>query len=186
MSDRLYLSYRLRGFTAQNMLRHFEKALRLFPFSRLKPGAAIAVYAVEIAEPALFENAFPETPNPGEMLAAAKEYRADDSAVEVEASWDLWQYDGDWKLSPALVRFTCFGPRFENDEGEHLRIELGLEDLFLPQPDLPNPLVMVRSNIRSLLRLVREIDAALPVERRQLWSESGENFVERLQAALGE
>ncbi len=186
MSDRLYLSYRLRGFTAQNMLRHFERALRPFPFSRLKPGVAIAVYAVEIAAPALCERAFPETPDPGELLAAAKEYRADDSAVEVEASWDLWQYDGDWKLAPALVRFTCFGPRFEGDEGEHLRVDFGLESRFLPQADLPNPLVMVRSNIRSLLHLVREIDSSLPVERRQLWSESGENFAERLQAALHE
>ncbi len=186
MPDRLYLSYRLRGFTAQNMLRHLEKALRVFPFSRLRPAAAIAVYAVEIAEPALFERAWPEAPDVGEMLAGVRQFRADDSAVEVEASWDLWQYDGEWKVAPARVRFTCFGPRFESGQGEHLQIDFGLEDLFLPQPDLPDPLVMVRSNIRSLLHLVHEIDGALPAEGRQLWSESGGNFAERLREALRE
>jgi hypothetical protein len=64
MPDRLYLSYRLRGFTAQNMLRHFEKALRVFPFSRLRPGAAIAVYAVEIAERRFSSAPGPKRPTP--------------------------------------------------------------------------------------------------------------------------
>ena len=44
---------------------------------------------------------------------------------------------------------------------------------------------MVRSNIRSLLHLVHTLDDALAVDRRQLWSESGVNFAERLQSALG-
>jgi hypothetical protein len=35
MADQLYLSYKLRNFSAQNMLRHYEKLLRIFPFSRL-------------------------------------------------------------------------------------------------------------------------------------------------------
>lgn len=185
MADRLYVSYWLRGFTQANMLRQFEKALRLFPFSRLRSGARLAVYAVEISEPAAFEREFSETPEVDGILSAAREFRCDDSAIEVEAAWDLWQYDGEWKLRPAPVRFTCFGPGFESEAGEHLRIDFGQENLFLPQPDLPNHLTVVRSNIRSLLHLVHEIDNSLPVERRQLWSESGENFAERLQAALG-
>jgi hypothetical protein len=45
---------------------------------------------------------------------------------------------------------------------------------------------MARSNIRSLLHLVRELDGALNAESRKLWTESGENFAERLQAALEE
>jgi hypothetical protein len=184
MADRLYLSYWLRGFNGANMLRHLEKALRLFPFSRIRPMVSLTVYAVEISEPAIFERAFPGTPDLAEVLAAARDFRSDDSAIEVEASWDLWQYDGEWKLTPARVRFTCYGPAFESEAGENLRIDFGLEDLFLPQPDLPNHLVIVRSNVRSLLRLVHEIDNNLAVERRQLLSESGENFAERLQTAL--
>src|SRR5260370_11811281 len=41
MADQLYLSYWLHGFSAQNMLRHFEKMVRLFPFSRLALGATV-------------------------------------------------------------------------------------------------------------------------------------------------
>ncbi len=185
MPDRLYLSYWLRGYTGQNMLRHFEKALRLFPYSRLKPGAALTVYAVEPSEPALLERAYAETPDAAELLNAAREFRADDCAVEVEACWDLWQFESEWKLRPTRVLLTCHGPRFERDPDDHIRLDFGLEDLFLPQPDLKDSLVMVRSNIRSLLHLVHGLDDALVAERRQLWSESGANFAERLQAALG-
>ena len=185
MPDQLYVSYWLRGFTGPNMLRHLDKALRLFPFSRLKPGVALTVYAVRISEPAVFERVFPETPQVSDLVAAARDFLADDCAIEVEAAWDLWQYDEEWKLRPARVRLTCYGPRFESESDENLRIDFGLEDLFLPQTELPNHLVMVRSNIRSLLHLVHEIDSQLAVERRLLWSESGGNFADRLQAALG-
>jgi hypothetical protein len=43
---------------------------------------------------------------------------------------------------------------------------------------------MVQSNIKSLLKLVHDLDDALPVETRRLWSESGENFSEKLHQAL--
>ena len=42
----------------------------------------------------------------------------------------------------------------------------------------------IQSNIKSLLKLVHDLDDALPVETRRLWSESGENFSEKLQQAL--
>ena len=184
MPDQLYVSYWLRGFTGENMLRHLDKALRLFPLSRLKPGVVLTVYAVEISEPAVFERAVRESPEIPDLLAAAKDFHADDCAIEVETAWDLWQYTDEWKLTPPRVRLTCYGPRFERDSDENLLIDFGLEDLFLPQPDLPNQLVPIRSNIRSLLHLVHEMDNNLPVERRHLWSESGGNFAERLQAAL--
>jgi hypothetical protein len=37
-----------------------------------------------------------------------------------------------------------------------------------------------------LLHLVDDLDAALPIERRRLWSESGENFAARLAGILNE
>jgi hypothetical protein len=43
---------------------------------------------------------------------------------------------------------------------------------------------MVQSNIKSLLKLVHDSDDALPVETRRLWSESGDNFSEKLHHAL--
>ena len=50
--------------------------------------------------------------------------------------------------------------------------------------DLPNYGFMAQSNIRSLLHLVHELDAAFPSAVRTLWTESGENFAQRLQEAL--
>jgi hypothetical protein len=65
-----------------------------------------------------------------------------------------------------------------------LEIEFGIDANFLPQPDLPDSPRMIESNIKSLLKLVHDLDDALPVETRRLWSESGENFAEKLHQAL--
>ena len=43
---------------------------------------------------------------------------------------------------------------------------------------------MTESNIKSMLRLVHELDSALPVAKRKLETESGENFADRLQQVL--
>jgi hypothetical protein len=45
---------------------------------------------------------------------------------------------------------------------------------------------MVQSNIKSLLRLVHELDDILPVEKRLLSTESAVNFAERLQQVLSQ
>jgi hypothetical protein len=120
------------------------------------------------------------------------------------------QTKGDWKLAPARVALCCFGPEFNQspsavpraldvprtsvlafpgpDEdaaiGCALEIEFGIDANFLPQPDLPDSPHMIESNIKSLLKLVHDLDDALPVETRRLWSESGENFAEKLHQAL--
>jgi len=60
----------------------------------------------------------------------------------------------------------------------------GVDANFLPQPDSPGEVLMVQSNIRSLLRLVHDVDDKLAAERRSLWTESGENFHDKLQRAL--
>jgi hypothetical protein len=43
---------------------------------------------------------------------------------------------------------------------------------------------MTQSNIKSLLKLVHDLDDVLSVSKRRLWTESGENFAEKLQEAL--
>ncbi len=77
-----------------------------------------------------------------------------------------------------------YGPDFESASGEHLLVDAGPEDLFLPNPasDQWRP---VQSNIRSVLHLAQDLDAALPVERRLLWSETEENFAARLEEFPG-
>ena len=183
MADQLYLSYWLRGFTGHNMLRHFSIMLAKFPFSRLSPPAVLRVRAVDETEPIVFERGF-EEPQPGEILAASKEFVHPDSALEINGKWDIWQFDQEWKVAPARVSLWALAPDFSRDAGEDLRIDFGIDSNFLPQPEAGESFLPVQSNIRSLLHLVHELDDALAVERRQLWTELGENFAEKLQDAL--
>jgi len=185
MAEQLYLSYRLRSFNAQNMLRHYEKMLRIFPFSRLaRQPATFKVLAVDYNEPVVLEVPCPQPIALDNVLAAAKDFENPDACYRLESWWDLWQFETDWKLAPSRVALCCFGPEFEHESEDQLAIEFGIDAHFLPQPGTPNGMRMVQSNIKSLLKLVHDLDDALPVETRRLWSESGENFSEKLHEAL--
>jgi hypothetical protein len=123
-----------------------------------------------------------------DVLEVLHAYTGDDVAQRVESFWDLWQFiDGDWALAPARVALICQGPEFDNTTGqavadqEQLRIEFGVDINYLPQPEIAGSARMTESNLRSLLRLVHELDSTLPVKGRKLETESGENFAERLQ-----
>jgi len=188
MADQLYLSCWIRGFSEHDMLRHFDKLLRTFPLSRLARNPfTLKVTAVDFTVPALLEVPFEHPLQIASVVAAAKEFQNADCCYQFDAAWDLWDYDGgEWKLAPARASLFCFGPAFENEGGENLRIDLGVDSLFLPHPELEGSARMIESNIRSLLKLAHDVDNALRVDRRRLWSESGENFAERLQQALSE
>jgi hypothetical protein len=187
MADRLYLSYWLTGFTENNMLRFFEKALRLFPVSRLNPNAStLRITPLNETEPAIFERAFPPDFAVEHVIAAAREFLHPDSCYEFDTSWDLWQFEEEWRLKPSRVSLLCFGPEFERDLDENLRVDFGVDANFLPHNEAPNALAMAQSNIRSLLKFVHEVDDAFGAPRRQLWTESGESFVDSLQRLLTE
>jgi hypothetical protein len=186
MSDRLYLSCWVRGFNETNMLRHFGKMLELFPSSKLaQRGPVLRVYALEYAEPPLLERSFDPGAEAAEVIGAARDFVQPDCSVEIDGFWDLWQYDAEWKLRPAAVTLTCFGSSFDRDNDDHLRIDFGLEDKFLPLAGVEGALRMGQSNLRSLLHLVGEIERTLPLDRRVVWSESGANFAELLAQAVG-
>lgn len=181
MSDRLYLSCWVRGFKETNMLRHFETLLGVFPFSKLSQrGPVLRVYALEHAEPPLIEKEFPAPIDSAALIASAREFMHEDCGSEVDAFWDLWQFDQEWKLAPAAATVLCSGPGFENEIGDHLRIEFGRDARFLPMNGVEGSLRMGQSNLRSLLHLVSEVERVLPLEKRQLWSESGANFADLL------
>jgi hypothetical protein len=186
MAELLYLSYWLRGVTEHNMLRHFEKLLRTFPFSTQSPKPVILrIYAIEYAEPPMLERSFDPLADPGALIQSAKEFAHSDCAYVVQGYWDIWRYEQDWKLTPSQVTLACHGPLFENEQRDQLRAEVGLDSDFLPQPEVPDSVKKVQSNIKGLLRLAHELDNSLPSEKRLLWSESGRNFAEKLQSALG-
>ncbi|HLX43047.1 MAG TPA: hypothetical protein VKR43_06420 [Bryobacteraceae bacterium] len=185
MSDRLYLSLWIRNFDESTMLRHFEKMLGLFPFSKLAArGPVLRVYAIEYSEPPLFEREFIPGAEPREIVEAASEFMKDDCACELDAAWDLWQFDGDWKLAPAAVTLTCFAPVFDNDIADHLRIEFGLDSRYIPDPKIEGGLRMGQSNLKSLVHLVQDIEKRLDLDRRQLWSESGQSPADAIAEAL--
>lgn len=167
------------------MLRHYGTLLDIFPFSKLSQAPqTLRVHGVSHSEPPVVEKPFEPQTAPGEILAAAREFAGLDCSCDIESAWDLWQFDGDWKLMPAPVTISCFGPNFEQDSDDHLRIDFGLDAKFLPMPGVQGALRMQQSNIRSLLYLVTQIEHALPLSRRQLRSESGANFAEILAKAV--
>jgi hypothetical protein len=185
MSDRLYLSCWVTGFSDSNLLRHFGKMLEVFPYSKLsKAGPVLRVYAIEYAEPPVFERVFDPGAQVADMIAAARDFAQPDCCVEIEAAWDLWQHHEDWKLHPSSVTLSCFGSAFEHEHDDDLRIDFGLDSKFLPAEDIEGSLRIQQSNLRSLLHLVSEIEKALTVERRLLWSESGANFAAVVEEAL--
>jgi hypothetical protein len=185
MPDQLCLSLWVHAFDKSTMLRHLEELLGVFPFSKLRQGiSGVRIFAVEFTEPQLVEVVFPAEPDIEQVMDVCRDFEHADCAYNVEGWWELWRYGEDWKLTPARVTLTCFGPQFEHEVDDHLRIELGDETDFLPNPDLPDSARKAQSNLASIVRLVRDIEAAMPIERRTLWSESGENFAERLDEAF--
>lgn len=185
MSDRLYLSCWLRSFTEANMLRHFQKMVELFPFSKLSQRSIeLRVYAIEYAEPSQFEQDFAPGAQSRVMIEAARDFMHDDCLCEIEAAWDLWQFDGDWKLAPSPVTLSCFGPHFDNPQGDQLRVDFGLESLFVPDSTVEGGLRMGQSNLKSLVHFIHELERALALERRHLWSESGQSPAEAIAKAL--
>jgi len=189
VADQLYLSYKLQSPTGQQILRGYEKLLRTFPTSKLsKAPSTLRMIAVQMGEPPLYEESFDAPADIESVLAGLREFAAADVAYFFETAWDLWQFEAkeDWKLMPTRVVLAGFGPAFESGREDDLRIEFGIDTHFLPQPDLPNHVYMAQSNIRSLLHLVHELDAAFATAVRTLWTETGENFAQRLQEALEE
>jgi hypothetical protein len=190
--DQLSLSVWLERSSRANRMRHFEKLLRLFPFSQREQGqSTILIQALDSTEPPLLERPVNGLVDVSEVLEIFNDYKGDDIAYGLDSWWDLWQFQGDWVLAPARVGISSYGPEFDNGteraaaDQEDLRIDFGLDSHYLPRIDAAGGARLTESNIKSLLRLVHELDSTLPVLKRTLETESGENFAARLQEVLG-
>jgi hypothetical protein len=189
MADPLYLSVWLQDFSPLALTNYFRKVLEVFPFSQLKVGSVLRVYAVSFREVPVFEGFIDTEMNPGEAAEIVQEFVHDDCCIQLEAKWDLYLWDGEWELKPSRVSIEIRGPKFEGDvvnplgEPEAILIDLGPDTQYLPVAE-SGQLRLVQSNIRSILHFTGDLTDALQVENRLLWSESDDNFVERLTGYL--
>lgn len=183
MSDPLFLSLWLRGYSPIALPVYLRKALAVFPNSKLLPGGALRVFALSFQESPLLEEFIDGEPDADAVVRRAQEFLHEDCAFQVETRWDLYQWNGEWELKPARAAIEVFGPEFDSPRGEHLRIDFGGQHLYLPQ-EQSDQLRPVQSNIRSLLHLAQDLESELAVDRRILWSEEDEDFASRLRSML--
>ncbi|MBI5282785.1 MAG: hypothetical protein HY858_13955 [Candidatus Solibacter usitatus] len=183
MGDPLFLSLWLRGYSPLALPVYLKKALGVFPHSKLSPGAVMRVHALSFQEPPVYEEIIHGELDAADMVSRAQPLMHEDCAFQVEARWDLYRWDGEWELKPSTVLLEVYGPEFDSLRGEHVRVDFGSEDLYLPQ-EYSDQLKPVQSNIRSLLHLAQDLEEELTVERRLLWSEEEEDFAGRLKSML--
>ncbi len=201
MADLVYLNLWLNNFSESNMLQHWGSALAEFPVSATLPGVrSLAIYPIRWSETPVLQQSFLEGADVGHVAGLAAEWLHADCAYEVEMNWDLWlqaspEEPGKRRQVPAPVSLTCFGREFE-DEGEEgrcdLQVNFGLDYAFIPDP---NELAQARTtpelemiqrrtqeNIQQLVGFVHRLERKLPVAKKLLWSESGENLAEKILA----
>jgi len=185
MSDRLSLSCWMRSNHPIARKQNWDILLQLFPYSRLAQGPTVLrVHAVSFSEPMLFEHAYPQPCDVMEVLTVCQEFSAADTAWQLETYWDLLCADSGWSLAPVPVHLWSFGSEFDNETGDQMRVDFGLESYFLPNINDGASIRATQANLRSIVQLVQQLSRDLPVERRHLWSESGVNFAEKLQQLL--
>jgi hypothetical protein len=183
VSDPLFLSLWLRGYSAIALPVYLKKSLAVFPYSKLMAGGVLRAYALSFQESPLLEEFIDGEPVADAMARRAQEFLHEDSAFQLETRWDLYHWTGEWELKPARVLIELYGPEFDAPRGEHVRVDFGAQQLFLPQ-EQSDQLRPVQSNIRSLLHLAQDLENELAVDRRILWSEEDEDFASRLRSML--
>lgn len=186
MAEPLYFSLWIHDFRQENMLEHFSTILSGFPFSSFFPGIqSLTIRAISDAEPDVVDEGYEDNISVEEAITQASEFLHDDSAYELTAYWDLWQhFEGEWLLRPRQVQLSCFGPHYENDLGDHIRIALGLDSEFLPDSADPQSITAAASNLRSVARLAETLGEATGVSQRLLWSPSDDSFLSRLEESV--
>ena len=203
MADLLYLSLWLRDYHVGNMLGHWKTLIEAFPVSAVYPGIrSLAIHPFDWAEAPAFERNFEAGTEAGDVIHLAAEFQYADYAYEAELHWDLWLPDSSpesegWRRSPSVCSITCMGPDFESEGSRDraaLQVNFGLDTPFLPseEDELPSldpnydpemADLRTQANLRQLISFVHQLDQRLPVLKRLLWCESGENLAEKILAA---
>lgn len=192
MADPLYLSLWYPNFDVEEMLPRMLTALRQFPFSAQQPGIGhAALHPVSWSEATILERRFSPGASPEAAVLVASEVLHEDYAYVFEGAWDLWVpgEDRKWRHKPSQVRFIARALDFDEGAWEqegHIQIDFGLDSSFLLEGvSLTNEAEEhVRSNVHQLVEYTNVLEKKSGANGRLLWSESEENFAQKLVSRL--
>jgi hypothetical protein len=193
VADALFLSLWFPNFELDEMLPRALAVMRHFPFSLLQPGITyVAMHPVSWSEPTIFEQRFRPGIPPEEAVLLASDLLHEDYAYLFEAFWDLWIFTQDrqqWSLEPSRVKFLVHGIDFEEgtyqQEG-HVEVDFGTDSPFLQDHMqlTDEAKTRVRANVQKLVDFTNQAEKSSGASGRLLWSESEENFAQKLIARL--
>jgi hypothetical protein len=193
VADSLYLSLWFPNFEPDEMLPRALAVMQQFPFSAQRPGISyVALHPVSWNEPTIFEQRFrPGIPSE-EAVLLASDLLHEDYAYLFEAFWDLWILDEDrqeWVLQPSLVKFMAHGIEFDDGTYQsdgHIQADFGIDSAFL-QDEVQltgDAETRVRANVQKLVEFINKAEKSSGASGRLLWSDSEENFAQKLIARL--
>ena len=195
MANLAYLSIWFRDFTIERGTHHLEALLTLFPFAETRPDLRLVIRSLDPSQGVSAEEE--GMADPELLRERCAEFLHDDTAYEVGAFWDLWQWertDGpllEWSRTPSAIEFNLHGPDYDARAGEtgHIWMHLGAENLYLHTDhggattgEKLKPEEMdayrrhIRENVMQLKAFVREMEESLPIERLRMWSEGETDF----------
>jgi hypothetical protein len=214
MSDQLYLSLWYPNFRLQSLPAAMIGVMRQFALiakdgnakSDLGRVAAASVYPIDWTESPIYqriyvnderaeESADTEGSTIENAVAEATEQLHEDSAYEFEMQWMLWlpehagELDVAWKLQPAKVRITGFGPDFDAgsyDQNGQIRVDFGLDTPWVLEDEIVDLSAAkhIQQNVEKLLAFTLSVEKHCGISSRLLWTESGEPLAEKLIARL--
>jgi hypothetical protein len=192
MPDPLYLSVWFAHFEADEMLPHALAMMRQFPFSGQQPGITyVAVHPVSWSEATVLEQRFQPGITPEQAVLIAADLIHEDYAYLFEAFWDLWVVgeNGEWAMQPRRAKFLVHGIEFDEgvyEQEGHIEVDLGLDTPFLPGEAklTAGDEVRVRANVHTLVEFTSRVERNAGANARLLWSESDQNFAQKLIARL--
>jgi hypothetical protein len=218
MADQLYLSVWYPNFRLESLPSALTGVLRQFAViakdgntkSDLGRVVAASVYPIDWTESPVYQRIYVNDSRAEESsdteaaiienaVAEATEQLHEDSAYEFEMQWMLWlpesaadggvEPDVAWRLQPAKVRITGFGPDFDigsYEQNGHIRVDFGLDTPWVLEDEIVNLAAAkhIQSNVEKLLAFTLSVEKHCGISSRLLWTESGEPLAEKLIARL--